>query len=80
MSECLLNVNGVAFVGMRRMLGRMLHCVRRVVLGLPALFIRLIWGSVNRGVAFLTLMRLHPWMMKENFSYLVRGFVVTRIV
>jgi len=26
MVECLSNVNGVAFVGMRRMLGRMLHC------------------------------------------------------
>ena len=62
------------------MLGRMLRFVLRVVLGLPALFIRLIWVNVNRGVAFLTLMRLHLLTMKGNLFYLVRGFAVTRIV
>ena len=62
------------------MLGRMLRFVRRVVLGLPALFIRLIWGNVNRGVAFSTSMRLHLLMMKGSLSSLVRGFAVIRIV
>jgi hypothetical protein len=80
MVKCLLNVNVADSVGMRPMLGRMLHFVLRVVRGLRGLFTRLIWVSVNRGVDILTWMRSHLLMMRESRFSLVRGFAVIRIV
>jgi|AACY02.2.fsa_nt_gi hypothetical protein len=80
MVECLSNVNAADSVGMRLMLGRMLHFVLRVVRGLRGLFTRLIWVNVNRGVDISTWMRSHLLMMRESRFSLVRGFAVTRIV
>ena len=63
MGECLLLVNAVDSVGMRRMRGRMLRVAHRVVRGLLALYSRWIWGGVVRGVDCLTGMRSRRLMM-----------------